>query len=137
MKKKKKTSKNNVLPIILNKKGNKNDAGKPPVTQLLRQFPSAIKYVSKCSEYGHKEYGEKENEELWDNWRYVEEAKFRYKQAAGRHFLEENGKFDEGSGLYHIAHCIWNLLAELQFQLEEDFQKNIKNEGHKFDIKER
>lgn len=128
MKKKKKTIKNHGLPIILNKKGNKHDEGKPPVTQLLRQFPSAIKYVSKCSKYGHDRYGETENEESWDNWRYVDNAKFRYKQAAGRHFLEENGKFDEESGLYHKAHAIWNLLAELQFQLEEDFQKNIKNE---------
>jgi len=99
-------------------KGKKFDSGKPPVTQFLRQFPKAIAYLSKLSEYGHNKYGEEEDNEKWDNWKKVENGKFRYEQALGRHLLEENGEVDE-SGFLHIAHTAWDAIAALELELNE------------------
>ena len=99
--------------------GRKDDKGKPPVTQFLRQFPKAIKYLAKLSEYGHNKYGTEEDNKKWDNWKKVENAEFRYKQAAGRHLLEEGGPIDE-SGFKHIAQVAWNALADLELELEDE-----------------
>jgi len=106
--------------------GKKHDSGKPPVSQFLRQFPLALAYVSRCSEYGHNTYGEEEDAVHWDNWRHVENAKFRYNQAAGRHFIMPNNSLDDKSGLLHISHSIWNQLAVLQLTLEEQLKPNKK-----------
>lgn len=98
--------------------GRKDDSGKPPVTQFLRQFPKAIAYLSLVSQYGHNKYGEGENEANWDNWKFVENAKFRYEQAIGRHLLERSESLDE-SGYYSIAHAAWDAIAVLEKLLEE------------------
>lgn len=103
-------------------KGKKFDEGKAPVTQFLRQFPKAIAYLAKLSEYGHNKYGEEEDNEKWDNWKKVENGKFRYEQAIGRHLLETDGKVDE-SGFLHIAHTAWDAIARLELELDEDKDK--------------
>lgn len=111
--KKKKTGKK-----ITKRTGRKDDAGKAPVMQFLRQFPNAIEYVSRISEYGHKEYGKDiEDQEKWDNWKYVDNAEFRYTQALGRHALEKDGSKDLKSGFLHIGHAAWNALAVLEKKL--------------------
>lgn len=99
-------------------KGRKYDTGKPPVTQFLRQFPKAIAYLSQVSEYGHQKYGEAENDEKWDNWEHLENAKFRYEQAIGRHLLEKSSSLDE-SGFFSIAHAAWDAIAVLELILNE------------------
>lgn len=104
--------------------GRKDDKGKPPVTQFLRQFPKAIKYLAKLSEYGHNTYGAEEDNDAWDNWKKVENAKFRYEQAGGRHALEEEGPIDE-SGFKHVAHAAWNFIAVLELELEDEEQISI------------
>jgi hypothetical protein len=72
------------------------------------------------SKHGHDKYGEKENDTKWDNWAHVENAKFRYEQAIGRHLLEQSDGADEDSGLYSIAHAAWDCLAVLQKILDKD-----------------
>lgn len=101
--------------------GKKFDEGKAPVTQFLRQFPLAIECLAKLSEYGHKQYGEAEDDAAWDNWKKVPNALFRYEQARGRHLIEKNGEIDE-SGFYHVAHDAWDALAVLQLKLERDLK---------------
>lgn len=96
--------------------GKKFDQGKSPVTQLLRQFPKAIDYIARVSEYGHGKYGSDEEIE-WDNWKKVDNAKFRYEQACGRHLLHRG--LDE-SGFHSMAHTAWNALAVLELTLDED-----------------
>jgi hypothetical protein len=108
--------------------GRKDDKGKPPVTQLLRQFPNAIAYLAKVSEYGHKRYGLPENERLWDNWRFVEGAQFRYEQAIARHLLDPSDSIDE-SGFYNIAHAAWNTLAVLELILENGLQNRTREQN--------
>ena len=104
------------------KVGSKFDESKPPVAQLLHQFPRAIAYLSKVSEYGHNKYGKEENNETWDNWKHVENKKFRYEQALGRHFLELSDHLDE-SGFYSISHTVWNGLAILETIIEDNESK--------------
>jgi hypothetical protein len=99
--------------------GRKDDKSKPPVMQILRQFPDAIAQLAKVSEYGHKHYGESDNNQLWDNWRHVDNAKFRYEQALGRHILYQSDYPDKDSGLMHIVHAAWNALAIIQLTIEE------------------
>lgn len=106
--------------------GQKNDQGKPFVTKFLRQFPDAIKYVSKVSEYGHKKYGKEEDEEMWDNWKHVPNAKERYEQAMGRHILDT---IDKESGFKSIAMVAWNALARLQLELDEINRNTAKNKS--------
>lgn len=106
-------------------KGKKFDLGKPPVTQMLKQFPRAIKAVAAVSEYGHKKYGEAENDNRWDNWEHVENAEFRYAQAKGRHLLEEEGEYDKESGHLHLAHTAWNTLAELELRLRKKEKEGV------------
>jgi len=103
---------------LIDMPGNKFDEGKAPVTQFLRQFPKAIAYVSHISQYGHEKYGEKEDNDKWDNWKKVKNGKFRYEQAAGRHLLETDGKHDESKFL-HMGHVAWNALASLELALDE------------------
>ena len=98
--------------------GKKNDQSKPPVTQFLRQFPNAMKYLALVSEYGHRKYGEEEDNENWDNWAKVENGRFRYEQALGRHMLEKHDHIDE-SGFLSIAHTAWNAIAVLEKTLQE------------------
>lgn len=95
------------------RKGSKDDRGKPPVTQFLRQFPNAIAYLSMVSKHGHDKYGQEEDNENWDNWKFVEDRKFRYEQATGRHLLKRSDDLDE-SGFYSIAHTAWDAIAVLE-----------------------
>jgi hypothetical protein len=105
--------------------GSKFDDGKPPVTQLMRQFPRALRYISQISEFGHNKYGNTENQEEWDNWKHVPNGKYRYEQAIGRHHLYKSEEPDSESGFMHIGHTGWNALATLETILEE--QEKLSN----------
>lgn len=108
--------------------GKKDDQSKPPVTQFLRQFPRAIRYLARVSEYGHSRYGSGEDEENWDNWKKVENGKFRYEQALGRHLLEKSDDIDVDSGFLAISHTAWNAIAVLEKLLETE-EHDIKRKG--------
>src|SRR4029078_3892038 len=95
------------------KVASKNDGNKPPVTQFIRQFPRAIAYLSKISEFGHAKYGKEENAETWDNWKFVPNRTFRYEQALGRHLLCPTSELDE-SGFLSASHTAWNAIAVLE-----------------------
>lgn len=115
---KKKVSNRKVAKKRTTKVGSKFDDEKPPVLQFLHQFPRAIAYLSSISKYGHDKYGKEENQEDWDNWKHVENRKYRYEQAMGRHSLEKSEHLDE-SGFYSVGHTGWNALAILETILEE------------------
>jgi len=109
--------------------GSKFDEGKPPVTQLMRQFPRALRYISQISEFGHNKYGSTENEGEWDNWKHVTDRKYRYEQAIGRHHLFKSEEPDSESGFMHVGHTGWNALAVLETILEE--QEELSNKKNK------
>ena len=102
----------------------KADAGKAAPDLLEMGFPRALRLVQATLEYGAKKYEA-------HSWRTVPDAMKRYNRAGRRHRQERDLLADpsqdfyavlEGcdpeSGLPHIAHEVFNLLAmiELDFQ---------------------
>jgi hypothetical protein len=67
-----------------------------------------IREVVKVFTYGASKYGQ-------DQWQKLDNFEDRYYAAALRHLSawrlgEEN---DQESGLHHLAHCVWNIIALL------------------------
>lgn len=94
--------------------GTKNDNGKVPIYNMLKQFALALDEVAKCSQYGHDKYEHAEDD--WDNFSRLDNAYARYSNALCRH-LKDDG-LDE-SGLDHDAHVAWNSLARLEVKLRK------------------
>ena len=91
-------------------KGTKHDQGKPRLGYVIKeQFPLALIEVSKVSTLGIERYGE-------GNWQGVDKS--RYVDAAARHAVEKGVNPD--SGLLHLSHEAWNVLAQLELTLRED-----------------
>ena len=91
--------------------GIKHDTGKLKWS-LLPIAP--LKEVVKVYMFGAEKYGE-------GNWQKLENPKVRYYDAAMRHLLDwkDGEKINEESGLSHLAHVIWNIIAILWFELRE------------------
>lgn len=96
-------------------KGTKNDKGKTPIYNMLKQFALALEQVAKTSQYGHEKY--KHDDDDWDNFSRLENAYARYSNGLTRHLL--NDGLDE-SGLDHDAHVAWNALARLECKLRKE-----------------
>jgi hypothetical protein len=94
--------------------GAKDDTGKPPVALVFESFPRALLEVAKVAGHGEKKYTR-------GGWRHVPNAQNRYADAASRHILRRyiDGELDDDSGLYHLSHAAWNLLAVLELKLLE------------------
>jgi hypothetical protein len=79
--------------------GKKFDTGKP---EFVLFPPYAMEEVAKVLTYGaNSKYGR-------DNWKNVEDAEYRYLNAAFRHlntYIKGEHK-DPETGLEHLAHCI-------------------------------
>lgn len=87
--------------------GMKFDGGKPRAALVLGGFADALMEVSKVGTFGAWKYEP-------NNWKLVD--KERYEDALFRHLLQwQGGEFtDSESGLPHLAHAAWNVLAILQ-----------------------
>lgn len=104
------------------------------MTQHLEQFtkhdqgkimpslvePSFILGVASVATYGAKKYDV-------DNWKKCDEPR-RYKDAFLRHWLAyQNGEFMDGeSGMYHLDHAAWNLMALRYFELGDKIVPDVK-----------
>lgn len=110
------------LQFMSNVKGQKFNEDKLPMDIVLfRQFPKAIQAVAKCSLNGHNKY--KETDQDWLNFKRVEGGSQTYADAAFRHSFDKGSLND--SGLPHIFHKLWNVMAEVELYIEEN---NIKIE---------
>jgi len=85
----------------------KHDAGKIQAGVLL-DFRRALMEVAKVGTFGTEKYSR-------NSWRNVENAEERYMDALWRHLLASDD-LDEESGLPHLAHLAWNILALLEFK---------------------
>ena len=88
-------------------KMNKYDTGKPRWTLLpIKQITQVIDVL----EYGAKKYDV-------DGWKYVKDARVRYKNALARHVssMLDGEWYDQESGLPHVAHAACNCLFLLWF----------------------
>lgn len=101
--------------------GTKYNEGKPQLSILLKQFPDALKAITKCAEYGHNKYNDNGQDNDYLNFKRVRGGSKTYIDAGLRHLLEEGN--DLGSKLPHIYHHVWNTLAYLQLWIEEN---NVK-----------
>lgn len=98
--------------------GIKHNQDKLPLDKILfTQFPKAIQAIAKCSMYGHEKYKEYDKDML--NFKRVKGGSQTYADAAIRHSLNK-GEKDHESGLPHIFHKAWNVMAELELWIEEN-----------------
>lgn len=91
--------------------GLKNDDGKLMAAIPYQEFPHALLEVVKVATFGARKY-------VRGNWVHVGNAQERYMDALHRHLLAHHGgeQCDEESGLTHLAHAAWNVLALLEMQ---------------------
>lgn len=85
--------------------GRKFDQEKPQMALLP---PHALEAVARVLTYGAQKYER-------DNWKYVPDGEYRYRNAAFRHFNEilKGNLVDEETGEHHLAHAICCLMFEL------------------------
>lgn len=100
--------------------GVKYDGGKPAAGWLLEVFPNALMCLGKVIRKGQEKYPNP------NNWKYLEQAEIRYRDALMRHLLKKYGgqSTDEETGLSHLAHAAWNALALLELELMKDNKEN-------------
>ena len=100
--------------------GVKYDNGKPAAGWLLEVFPNALMCLGKVIRKGQEKYPNP------NNWKYLEQAEVRYRDALMRHLLKKYGgqDTDEETGLSHLAHAAWNALALLELELTKDNKDN-------------
>lgn len=102
--------------------GAKLDAGKVPAARgTVAYFPRALLAVAEVSAVGAAKYS-------WNGWENVEDGISRYEDALTRHqlyaaseggFESRNVARDQDTGLLHLAHMAWNVLAVLELVLRE------------------
>jgi len=92
--------------------GAKLDAGKIRVDLVMAGFANALLAVAVVGTHGAEKYSD-------DGWLSVPDGRRRYADARMRHYLarKTGGEMDADSGLLHLAHEAWNVLAELEFRL--------------------
>ena len=95
--------------------GIKYDTGKNRMGLVLEGFANALWEVGNVGTFGCERYGE-------FNWKYVDNAKSRYKDALFRHLFQymQGKDIDDESGLKHLSHAAWNILAMLEFELKDE-----------------
>lgn len=101
--------------LNLNSPGAKGDAGKNRVWLFLAGFSRALEETSRVTTIGATKYTP-------NGWASVPDGSSRYMDAFGRHMLAlaKGEVLDEGpggTGCYHKAQMIWNLLASLELDL--------------------
>lgn len=94
----------------------KADAGKSNPALLEKGFPYALAFIRATLDYGAQKYEE-------HSWRTVEDGFNRYDKAARRHRvardMDQFLSTDAESGLPHIAHELFNLMAQIELHLQE------------------
>ena len=94
--------------------GVKHDQGKV-MGQLLGDFSRALLGVAEVGTFGANKYTR-------GGWLSVPEGEQRYYDALWRHLLQANQTDkDEESGLTHLEHAAWNILALIELK-----KRNVK-----------
>lgn len=99
--------------------GAKLDDGKCLASSgLIEYFPNALRAVAEVSTFGAKKY-------TLGGWKTVPDGQKRYRDAKVRHQLKRatGESLDQDSGLLHLSHEAWNVLAELELCLSKKSEK--------------
>lgn len=92
--------------------GAKLDQGKMKA-HLLQDFARALWAVGEVGTFGAAKYSE-------GGWQHADNGVDRYHAAFLRHWMKAGYEdLDPDSGLCHLAHAAWNLLATLELSLRE------------------
>lgn len=93
--------------------GTKHDQGKPRLDLLLTGFPRALESLGQVLAFGAEKYAP-------NNWKLVDQLDSRYQAAQMRHELShcKGELLDEESGLPHLTHEAFCILARLEHLLE-------------------
>lgn len=102
------TSQNEIDPHA---PGAKLDQDKIRAGLVLDGFKNALMAVSEVGTFGAKKYSD-------NGWLHVENGYDRYRDALFRHLLATDFH-DPESGLPHLAHAAWNMLAMLELMHRE------------------
>ena len=99
--------------------GKKYDTGKNRMGLMCENFSRALWAVGEVSTFGASKYSE-------NSWQNLSNPKSRYMDALCRHLFQhlQGEKIDDESGLLHLQHCAWNILALLEFELKESEENN-------------
>ncbi len=93
--------------------GAKLDQGKTRPSLIFSSMPYALMAVAEVGTYGANKYSE-------NGWMEVPNGIARYTDAMYRHLLATSAE-DGESGLPHLAHACWNLLAVLELKLRGEY----------------
>lgn len=98
-------------PLSHQEGGKKHDTGKPMAGLMMQDFAKALAAVADVTTYGARKYTP-------SGWVNVPDANRRYTDALYRHLLAyaAGETHDAESGLPHIAHAAWNVLALLEME---------------------
>lgn len=100
--------------------GAKLDNGKPRAGLVLRDFGNALLEVSEVGTFGAEKYTP-------HGWLSVKNGEERYLDAAMRHLLMKGS--DSESGIDHLAHAAWNILAVLELRYQKlDTDERLKRD---------
>jgi hypothetical protein len=96
-------------------KGAKLDAGKSKADLVVGDFARALAMVCEVGTKGAVKYTPR-------GWLEVPKGELRYADAQMRHYLKRKAgeERDEESGLLHLAHEAWNVLAQLELKLRKE-----------------
>lgn len=98
--------------------GVKHNKHKVPLDIIqTRQFPKALQAIALATAFGNKKYEATDKDFL--NFKRVAGGSQTYFDAAARHNAERE-EIDEDSGLPHIFHAVWDMMAGLELFLEEN-----------------
>ena len=93
--------------------GSKLDAGKVKAG-VLHDFSGALFQIAQVGTYGAEKYSR-------GGWQHVPDAETRYFDAFWRHVLaSRHEERDKDTGLKHLAHAAWNILAVLEISHRVD-----------------
>ena len=87
--------------------GKKYDNGKPMIGTAFNIFAKALLGVGACIEFGTHKYPDPAN------WKKIEGGEKRYLDILCRHLAKHcaGQVYDSETGLPHLFHCCWNMLA--------------------------
>lgn len=96
--------------------GKKYDSNKPMAGAIVRVFPKAVMAIGAVIKFGAKKYPNP------NNWKMNEDIINRYFDSAIRHACKHFDGYekDEETGLPHLVHAAWNMLAILEKYLIEN-----------------
>jgi hypothetical protein len=92
--------------------GAKLDKGKVRAGLAMKDFGRALLGVSGVTTFGANKYSD-------SGWREVKDGIARYEDAMHRHLLKRGTEeLDRDSGLPHLLHAAWNILAVIELQMK-------------------